>query len=87
MKSEPDILADKSNKDQSFQDTLTTIHKLLTQENKIELINILYKNNINLFLIVFRKNFCKFLMILLILDDCLQLLFFHHQQHKFYLNS
>ena len=38
MKSESDILADKSNKDQSFQDTLTTIHKLLTQENKIELI-------------------------------------------------
>ena len=38
MKSEFDILADKSNKDQSFQDTLTTIHKLLTQENKIELI-------------------------------------------------
>jgi len=38
MKSEPDILADKSNKDQSFQDTLTTIQKLLTQKNKIELI-------------------------------------------------
>jgi magnesium transporter len=38
MKSEPDILADKLNKDQSFQDTLTTIHKLLTQENKIALI-------------------------------------------------
>ena len=38
MESESDILADKSNKDQSFQDTLTTIHKLLTQENKIELI-------------------------------------------------
>ena len=38
MKSESDILADKSNKDQSFQDTLTTIQKLLTQENKIELI-------------------------------------------------
>ena len=31
-------MADKLNKDQSFQDTLTTIHKLLTQENKIELI-------------------------------------------------
>ena len=39
MKSESDIILDsKSNKDQSFQDTLTTIHKLLTQENKIELI-------------------------------------------------
>ena len=39
MKSEFDIiLASKSNKDQSFQETLTTIHKLLTQENKIELI-------------------------------------------------
>ncbi len=38
MKSESDILADKLNKDQSFQDTLTTIHKLLTQENKIALI-------------------------------------------------
>ena len=38
MKSESDILVDKSNKDQSFQDTLTTIQKLLTQENKIELI-------------------------------------------------
>ena len=38
MKSESEIMADKSNKDQSFQDTLTTIHKLLTQENKIELI-------------------------------------------------
>ena len=38
MKSESDILADKSNKDQSFQDTLTTIHKLLIQENKIKLI-------------------------------------------------
>ena len=38
MKSEPDILADKSNKDQSFQDTLTTIHEFLTQENTIELI-------------------------------------------------
>jgi len=38
MKSESDILADKSNKDQSFQDTLTIIHKLLTQENKIALI-------------------------------------------------
>ena len=38
MKSESDILAEKSNKDQSFQDTLTTIQKLLTQENKIALI-------------------------------------------------
>ena len=38
MKSEPDILADKSNKDQSFQDTLITIHEFLTQENTIELI-------------------------------------------------
>jgi len=38
MKSEPDILDDISNKDQSFQDSLTTIHKLLTQENKIALI-------------------------------------------------
>jgi len=39
MESKSDILAVKSNKDQSFQDTLTTIHKFLTQENKIELIN------------------------------------------------
>ena len=38
MKSESDILVDKSNKDQSFQDTLTTIQKLLTHENKTELI-------------------------------------------------
>ena len=38
MKSESDILADKLNKDQSFQETLTTIHKFLSQENKIELI-------------------------------------------------
>ena len=38
MKSESDIFVDKSNKDQSFQDTLTTIHKFLTQENEIELI-------------------------------------------------
>ena len=38
MKSESDILAEKSNKDQSFQDDLNTIHKLLTQENKIALI-------------------------------------------------
>ena len=38
MESKSDILAVKSNKDQSFQDTLTTIHKFLTQENKIELI-------------------------------------------------
>ena len=39
MESKSDIiLANKSNKDQSFQDTLTTIHKFLTQENKIELI-------------------------------------------------
>ena len=38
MKSESDIIADKSNKDQSFQDTLATIQNLLNQENKIELI-------------------------------------------------
>ena len=38
MESETDTLADKSHKDQTFQDTLTTIHKILTQENKIELI-------------------------------------------------
>ena len=38
MESESDILAEKSNKDQSFQDTLTTIHEFLTQENTIELI-------------------------------------------------
>jgi len=38
MKSTSDILAEKSNKEQSLQDTLTTIHKLLTQENKIKLI-------------------------------------------------
>jgi magnesium transporter len=38
MKSESDILVDKSNKDQSFQDALTIIQKLLNQENKIELI-------------------------------------------------
>ena len=38
MKSESEILAEKSNKDQSLQDILTSIHKLLTQENKIELI-------------------------------------------------
>ncbi len=38
MESETDTLAYKSNKDQSFQDTLTTIHKFLSQENKIELI-------------------------------------------------
>ena len=38
MQSESDILSDQSNKDQSFQDTLTTIYKLLTDENKIELI-------------------------------------------------
>ncbi len=40
MKSESDIIADKSNKDQSFQDTLATIQNLLNQENKIELIKI-----------------------------------------------
>ena len=39
MESESDMSADKSNKDQSFQDTLTTIHKFLTQENITELIN------------------------------------------------
>ena len=38
MKSDSDLLAEKSNKDQSFQDSLTTIQKLLTQENKIALI-------------------------------------------------
>ena len=38
MKSESDILVDKSNKDQSFQDALTIIQKLLNHENKIELI-------------------------------------------------
>ena len=38
MESNFDIPTDKLNKDQSFQDTLTTIHKLLTQENKIALI-------------------------------------------------
>ena len=38
MTSESDILAEKSNKDQSFQDTLKTIHKLLTRENKIALV-------------------------------------------------
>ena len=38
MESNFDISTDKLNKDQSFQDTLTTIHKLLTQENKIALI-------------------------------------------------
>lgn len=38
MGHEPDILVDKLTKDQSFQDTLTTIHKFLTWENKIELI-------------------------------------------------
>ena len=38
MESESDIFADKSKKDQSFQETLTTIHKFLSQENKIELI-------------------------------------------------
>jgi len=38
MESESDILADKLNKDQSFQNTLSIIQKLLTQENKIQLI-------------------------------------------------
>ena len=38
MKSKSYILAEKSNRDQSFHDTLTTIHKLLTKENKIALI-------------------------------------------------
>ncbi len=40
MKSESDIIADKSNKDQSFQENLATIQNLLNQENKIELIKI-----------------------------------------------
>jgi magnesium transporter len=38
MKSESYIIADRSNKDQSFQENLATIQNLLNQENKIELI-------------------------------------------------
>ncbi len=40
MKSESYIIADRSNKDQSFQENLATIQNLLNQENKIELIKI-----------------------------------------------